>query len=216
MIALVRVSAPAGAGSGIAEIGSLPEPPGCGYTAFAVHCRGEGEVRETLLWYRLVLDSRPGAPLGLIACATDCIQPIAELDHSLTFVLDPGELNGGGLPAGALEALRNAGIEGRILQEIVNEHGPEVFAEQGMLRAVIARAVSGGTLGRAARDLGVHPDTLARWLKSAGLSPRLLRQGIRMRAFELRVELGMERGVALGACGWTHQGPRRRALGRLR
>lgn len=89
MIALVRCSAAPAAGCGIAELSSLPEPPGSRYTAFAIRCRDEGEVREALLWYRTLLDARPGAPLGLIARAKDCIQPVAGLDRSLVFVMDP-------------------------------------------------------------------------------------------------------------------------------
>ena len=216
MIGLVRVPAPSGAGNGTAELTSLPEPPASRYTAFAVRCRDEGEVREALLWYQTLLDTRPGAPLGLIACANDCIQPVADLDHALAFVMDPSRLNGGGLPGSALEALREAGIEARILEEIVREHGPQVLSRRQSIEAVIARAVSGGTLQRAARDLDLHANTLARWLEGVGLSPRLLRRQVRARAFELRVEQGMDRRAALDAGGWTDHEKRRQTLSRLR
>ena len=216
MIALVRVSAPPEAAFGIAKLELLPEPPGARYTAFAIHCRDEGEVCEALLWYRRVLDSRPAVPLGLIAREADCIQPVADLDHVLAFVMNPGRLHGMRLPATALEALRKAGIEGRILEEIVREHGPEVLSGREWIEAVIARAAAGGTLQRAAIDLGIHANTLARWLKGVGLSPRPLRQQVRARAFELRVEQGMERNAALVAGGWPDHEQRRKAMARLR
>lgn len=216
MIALVRVTAPPAAGGGTEELGTLPDPPGSRYTAFAVHCREVGEVRETLDWYRAVLASRPAVPLGLIAPDTEVIEPIAALDHSLAFVMNPARLNGGGLPVTALAALLEAGIEGRILEEIVAEHGPEVLVHGALIRAVIARAVAGGTCGRAARDLGVHPDTLARRLNAVGLAPRLVRQRVRVRAYELRTDLGVERSAALVAGGWTSHQQRRKAVARLR
>jgi hypothetical protein len=216
MLALVRVSAPPAAGCGAAELSSLPEPPGSRYTAFAIRCRNETEVCEALAWYRRVLESRPETPLGLIARATDCIQPVADLDRSLVFVMDPSRLNGGGLPESALEALREAGIEARILEEIVQEHGPQVLSQREAVEAVIARAVSGGTIGRAASDLGVHANTVAGWLKGVGLSPRPLRQQVRARAYELRVEQGMDCNAALDAGGWTDHEKRRQAQARLR
>jgi transposase-like protein len=170
-----KISAPPGTGNGTAELTSLPEAPASRYTAFAVHCRDEGEVCEALAWYGTVLESRPGTPLGLVARATDCIQPVADLDRSLVFVMDPSRLNGGGLPGTA----------------------------------------AGGTLQRAARDLDVHPNTLARWLEAARLSPRPLRQKVRITAYELRVEQGMERTGALVAGGWTDHEERRQTLARL-
>ena len=216
MIALVRVPAPPRAANGIAEIGSLPEPPASRYTAFAVHCRDETEVREAVVWYRALFDSRSGTPLGLIAGANDCIQPVAHLDRSLVFVMDPSRLSGGGLPESALEALREAGVEGRILEEIVRKHGPEVLSEQQSLRALIGRAVAGSTIARAANDLCVHPDTMTRRFKRVGLSARWLRRWVRMRAYQLRVELGVDRSVALVAGGWTDHEQRRKASARLR
>jgi AraC-like DNA-binding protein len=173
-------------------------------------------VCEALAWYRTVLESRPGAPLGLIAHAADCVQPVADLDRSLVFVMDPSRLNGGGLAGSALEALRQAGVEGRILEEIVREYGPQVLSRRERIEALIARAVSGSTIGRAASDLGIHPDTLARQLKGVGLSARRLRQWARLRGYEHRTRMGMDPGVALAASGWTDQEHRRRAVQRLR
>ena len=215
MMALVRVSAPPGAGKGTAELTSLPEAPASRYTAFAVRCRDEGEVREALAWYRTVLESRPETPLGLIARAADCVQAVADLDRSLVFVMDPARLNGGGLPGNSFQALREAGIEGRILEEIVCEYGPEVLSQREPLNALIARAVTGSTIARAANDLGVHPRTLARRLKGVGLSSGWLRQWARLRAYELRLQMGIEARVALVAGGWADQEQRRKAAARL-
>lgn len=216
MIALVRVSAPPGAGCGTAEFSSLPQPPALRYTAFAVQCRDEGEVREALGWYRTILKSRPATPLGLVARPMDCIQPVAHLDRSLVFAMDPARLNGGGLPASAFETLREAGIEGRILEEIVRKYGSEVLSERKSLDALIARAVSGSTIGRAAKDIGIHPDTLARQLKGVGVSPLWLRRWARVRAYQLRTQTGMDPGVALAAGRWTDHEQRRKAVARLR
>jgi hypothetical protein len=151
-----------------------------------------------------------------MARAADCVQPVADLDRSLVFVMDPSRLNGGGLPGSALEALREAGVEARILEEIVREHGPQVLSRRQSIETVIARAAAGGTLQRAASDLGVHANTLARWLRGVGLSPRQLRQRVRIMAYEIRVEQGMERNAALDAGGWTDHEKRRQTLARLR
>ena len=130
--------------------------------------------------------------------------------------MDPARLNGAGLPSSALEALRQTGTEGRILEEIVREYGPQVLSERESLEALIARAVSGSTIGRAASDLGIHPDTLARQLKGVGLSARRLRQWARLRGYDHRTQMGMAPAVALAASGWTDQEHRRRAVQRLR
>lgn len=215
MIALVGVPAPPTSSGGTKELGALPEPPGSRYTAFAVHCREGREVRDALDWYRIVLDSRGDAPLGLIARDSDCVRHLVRLDHSLVFLMDPVALAHGRLPVSALQALREAGIEGRILEEVVREYGPAVLSEQESLKALIARAVAGSTIGRAASDLGIHPDTLARRLNGVGVAPRWLRQWARLRAYELRVELGTDGRIALGAGGWTHHEQRRKAMARL-
>jgi hypothetical protein len=141
---------------------------------------------------------------------------VADLDRSLAFVMDPSGLNGGGLPGTALEALREAGIEARILEEIIREHGPQVLSQREAIETVIASAVTGGTLHRAARDLDVHANTLSRRLKGVGLSPRWLRRWARLKAYELRVEQGMDRSAALVVGGWTDPEQRRKAVVRLR
>lgn len=134
----------------------------------------------------------------------------------MAFLLNPGQLNGLVLPEDALAELQDSGVEGRIIEEIVSEQGPEVLSEEESLQSVIARAVAGGTIGRAASDLGVQPYTLARRLNGVGLSPRWLRHWARLRAYYLRVGLGMDRRSALSAGGWTDHAQRRKATARFR
>lgn len=216
MIALVGVLSPSGADVGTVEISDLPPPPAPCYRGFAVRCSDEAEVNLTLSWYQRMVEFRPQLPLGLIAHADDCVKAIVHLEHTLTFLLDPSDLVAGALPARTLETLQHESVVGRIMDEILAEHGPRVLEEQHALQALVSRAVDGHTIGRAARDLGIHRDTLSRRLRRTGLAAGWLKSWIRLRAFHVRVSQGMDRTTALAAGGWTDHDQRRKAAARLR
>ena len=171
-------------------------------------------MAETLDWYRTVRAVRPALAFGLVCEPEACAEHLAHLPYSLAFLLRPSDLVAGGLPREALGRLRQAGVEGRIFDEVVERYGEQVSAQEETLRAVIARACFGGTVSRAARDLGVAPWTATRRLGSVGIAAGHLRSKVRLRAYEVRVELGVDPAEALRASGWTHQEDRRKAAKR--
>lgn len=215
MIGLVRVLPPAGDGAGTTRLDSLPEPPATRFSALAVRCANGAGAAETLDWYRTVRDARPALRLGLVCEPESCAEQLAELPYPLAFLLRPGDLVADGLPREALGRLRDASVEGRIFDEVVERYGEQVLEQEETIRALIGRACCGGTVSRAARDLGVAPFTVTRRLGSVGVSARDLRSAARLRAYEFRVELGVDPAEALRASGWTGQEDRRKAARRI-
>lgn len=215
MIALVRLLPPATANVGTATLNALPKPPASAYSGFAVRCDDAPDVARAVEWYRQVLEVRPGVPLGLVSERDHCADALARLGHALIFLIPPRDLVAGGLPARLLEEVRSASVEGRLLEEVLAHLGDSARPLAATIRALISRAVRGGSVASAARDLGVSGRTVRRRLKSIGLSPGHLKQEVRLRAYELRVELGMSRSAALAAGGWSHQDHRRKCQLRL-
>lgn len=170
---------------------------------------------HTIEWYRQVVGERPGLPLGLVCRPGDCAGALAHLGHSLAFLISPLDLVAGGLPAKLLDELRSASIEGRLLEELLARHGDSAKPLATTIRALISHAVRGGSVAGAARDLDVAERTVRRRLRSIGLSPGLLKQELRLGAYDLRVKLGMSRGAALAAGGWASQAQRRKCKSRL-
>lgn len=217
MIGLVCVLPPPGDGAGTVCLEALPEPPASRFSGVAIRCADRDGVAEALRWYRAVRDARPALAFGLVCEPQACAEQLAGLPHPITFLLRPGDLVAGGLRGEALAQLREAGVEGRILDEVVERYGKEVLDQEETIRALIARACCGGTVARAARDLGVSSKTVRRRLHGAGIpAAGLFRAWVRLRAFEVRVQLGVDRTVALKAAGWRSQAERRKAARRAR
>lgn len=215
MIALVRLLPPVTENVGTVALDALPRPPASAYSGFAVRCDGEPDVVHAIEWYRQVLEQRPAVPLGVVCRPDHCAGALARLGHSLTFLISPRDLVAGGLPATLLDEVRSASVEGRLLEEVLARHGDSARPLATTIRALISRAVRGGSLAGAARDLDVAERTVRRRLKSIGLSPGILKRELRLRAFELRVKLGMSRSAALAAGGWANQAQRRKCKSRL-
>ena len=215
MTGLVGVLPPVGDSAGAVHLDALPEPPASQFSGFAVRCEDRQQVKRTLEWYRSMRDARPALAFGLVCDPEACAEQLAGLPHSLTFLLRPSALVAGGLPGRALDQLREAGVEGRILGETVERYGEQVLEQEETLRALIARACCGGTVSRAARDLGVSPQTVTRRLGALGVSAVRLRSWTRHRSYRLRLELGVGSTAALEASGWTSQDDRRKAVKRL-
>lgn len=206
---------PVGDGAGTACLDGLPEAPASRFSALAVRCVDREGVREAVRWYRTVRAKRPAFAFGLVCEPAACAEELAGLPYPLTFLLRPGELVADGLPGEALGQLREASVEGRIFDEVVERYGEEVLEQEETIRAVIARACCGGTVARAARDLGVSVATVTRRLEVVGIRAGRLRAEARQWAYEARVQLGVDPGEALRASGWSAQKDRRKAARRL-
>lgn len=215
MIALIRVLPPKNAPEANEVLAELPRHPAWRFTSFLVHCTRPQEVKETLEWIKELQALRPQTPVGMIARAEHSAQLLAGFPHRLPLYLNPDELLAGRVSKSVLSRLRLNSLEGRLFDEIVLDY-PEVSTEGVTLLALISRAAHGGTLSAVAKDLGVTPQTLRRRLRRCGISPGKLVRRTRLRAFDLRIELGMDRGAALYAGGWSSHDQRRKTATRLR
>lgn len=210
MIGLVGVLAPPGDGAGTACLDSLPHPPALSLAAAAVQCSHGLEVDTILEWFGEMRAKRPAFPMMLVADQT-CAAQLASFPHPVVGMVSPSELQAGGLPRTALERLRAASVEGRVLDRLVLRFGRKLLQESSIVRCLIAHAVRGGTVAAAARDVGVSCDTIRRRLAVVGLRPRELIRAARILAYEERRLQGASPPVALCACGWNDPEHLRRA-----
>jgi len=211
MIGLVRILAPTDDSAGTESLRALPRIPASKYAGFFVRCDTRTLVEETVDWWSSLRRDRPEIPLGMVAHPRDCAALLATCSASLASLLQPTELRAGALPNEALNKLREASVEGQILEGLVSEHGPGILHYDATLKPLIARAVRG-----AARDLGVAPDTVRRRLRDVGLSAGRLVRETRVEAYRVRVSLGLSKDTALVCCGWHSHKDRRRVARRLR
>lgn len=216
MIGLVRLLPPSAHSAGTIQLDRLPELHPVRFSGFIVRASAADEAEEVVDWYMAMRSGRPGIPLGLISPPPVAIEPVAKCRFPIEFVLPPSELIDGNVPVEALEQVRGAAVEGQILGELIHERGTRISAPEHTITTLIAHAVRGGTVASAAADLGVTRETVTRRVGGAGIRARRLMSWARLRAFDIRVELGWDRNLALGACGWMSHEARRKAAARLR
>jgi hypothetical protein len=216
MIALVRLFPPRSPTVRLECVPDLPTAPAAQYSGLFVRCRCRSEVEESVTWYEDLRLVRPTAVLGLVATPADCAERLGRCTSVVNPVVFSSDLVAGTVPEEALNTLHQRSIEGQILNELADLHGPEILGIRRTLEALISRAVRGGTAARAARDLGITAAGLRRRLGHYGLSPRILVPSIRVRAFELNVESGVDRRTALCLANWSSHEQRRKAFKRVR
>jgi acyl-coenzyme A thioesterase PaaI-like protein len=215
MIGLLDVlPPPSGDAAGTFRLETLPPPPAPRLSGLIARCRDAHEARRTLEWYDRVRSSRPEFPLGLVCASAACVDALSRCRFPVEALVAPAELCAGGVPGAAMDAVRAAAVESRILEELVQRHGTAILEALPTLKITVAQAVRGGTVQAAARELGVTRDTVRRRLKAVGLSAGLLMAKARLRAFDLRIEMGYDRGSALVTCGWSSHDARRKARSR--
>jgi hypothetical protein len=146
----------------------------------------------------LVTDHRFGATL-------------AWCPHPVVGVVLPCELEAGGLPRDALDRLRAASVEGRVLDRLVLQFGDALLEHLPGVRCLVAHAVRGGTVSAAVSDLDISVDTVGRRLAEFGVRPRDFMRAARVLAYEERRMQGASATTALAACGWTDSEQLRRA-----
>lgn len=215
MIGLVRLLPPPD-GRGTVLLHDLPHRSAHLQTGYLVRCLDTASVDKTLTWYGRLLERRPTMPLGLVARPEVCARALARFPAPIDPLITPDELIAGGVSMKHLEAIRSHSLEGAILQELVSEHGDHILANATTVKALISRAVDGGTLKAVARDLNVHVQTVHDRLEAVGLDPRRTKSFIRVRCYYLRIRLGVKPAEALLAGGWTSQEARRKCLARVR
>lgn len=216
MIALVRLLPPPSAAScGTAMLPALPSSPASRYSGFFVRCDGAPQMYETLEWYADLRERRPAVPLGLV-CPPDLNPALRIFPHPVAPVLASSEVPDKTVPRQALEEIRRTAVDGKIFDELVNKFGARVLSERRLVNAIVARAVAGNKLYHVARDLGVCEETVRRRLKLLGLEAGDFMSYVRVRAYDLRIKLGVAAMDALFAGNWNSQEDRRRCAGRVR
>lgn len=201
MLALIRVLPAPDDGVGTRHLEVLPDPPALRYSGFVVRCRDAAEVEATIVFYREIHHARPTAPLALVARPADCAHHLADFPARMLLVT-PDELEPSGLPQAVVHHMREASIEGTILEEIAGEYGERVFTQEETLRAVVSRGLCGSTVESAAKDLGVHRETIRLRLNKVELKPGELISWVRGRAYQIRLERGVTKADAREAGGW--------------
>jgi hypothetical protein len=202
MIGLLELSAPAGQAVGVERIEVLPAPPAARYSGIMIRCDDAAPLATALEWFARVRAERPAFALGIVARPEMCFRRLGACRHPVRPVLAPHEVVGGELPVSALSEMFEASIEGRLLEELVRDHGGGILAEQNTLECLISHAVRGGTVQRAAKDVGWSIATIGRRLARFGLRPGRLRSWVRVQAYEFRIEQGETPASALAAGGW--------------
>jgi hypothetical protein len=214
MIALINVRPPIGQPGGVVELERRPAAPAIRYAGAIVGCSGIAAVRETLGWFKAIREVRPAFVLGLVSRPRHCARALGSFTYPVKPVISPAELENGHLPQSAVDIIRELSIEGLILEEFVAEHGDRVLSRRLTLECLIAHAIRGGTLNAVVRDLGCSPTTVWRQVGDLGLRPSTLMRWARLRAYQLRIELGVRPGAALKAGGWNEDRARRKAASR--
>jgi transposase-like protein len=202
MIGLLGVHPPAGDGAGIKLLESLPAPPASALAGAVIRCDCQREIHAVIQWYG---DMRAIRPAFAVILVTDHRfgATLASCPHPVRAVVRPSDLVAGGLPRVALDQLRAASVEGRVLDRLVLQFGGALLEHMPLVRGLVAHAVRGGTVSAAARDLGVSVDTVRRRLAVAGVRPSDFMRAARVLAYEKRRAQGASARIALAACGWT-------------
>jgi hypothetical protein len=159
---------------------------------------GDMRAKRPAFAVLLVTDHRFGATL-------------ASCPHPVRAVVRPSDLVAGGLPRVALDQLRAASVEGRVLDRLVLQFGGALLEHMPLVRGLVAHAVRGGTVSAAVSDLDISVDTVRRRLTAAGVPPRDFMRAARVLAYEERRRRGASAPTALAACGWTDPEHLRRA-----
>jgi hypothetical protein len=220
MIALVRLLPPCDPCPGVARLDRRPPPDAARHSGYLVRCSDTAELEATLEWYGDVRAVRPSVPLGLV-CAPEVFAPevcagaLIRAAHPVRPIFSPDWLDRGRVPSSALAEMRAVSVEGRILDELCGIHGDEIQAQRPLMEALVSCAAAGGTLKRFSREVGLSDETVRRRLALVGLRPKRLMAWARLRAYDLRVELGDRPAGALLACGWTDPKSRQKVRRRL-
>jgi hypothetical protein len=215
MIGLVGILPPPAHHDGTVCLNEVPPVPATGLAGVAVLCGRASEVEAALSWYGAVRAIRPAFPMGLVCWPEDSATALGACAHPVNPVIRPGDLHAGGLPLQSLDQLRAASVEGLILQEMTLKYGASVQRERALLQCLVPPAVRGGSLRRVARDCGVSEDTVQRRLRALGLRCGRLMSWVRVRGFQLHVELGVDRSTALTIGNWSSHDARRKTARRV-
>lgn len=202
MIGLVGIAPPTGAAHGTVTLDSLPRIPAERLAALVARADGEDAVERLLAWFRKLMARRPTFTLGLVARPEECAAALGVCVHPVRLVLPPEALIQGALPRAALAVVRNASVEGILLEEFHRDNELAVVSQRTLVECLISHAVRGGSVNAVAADLGCSTITVWRRVARFGLKPGALMTRIRLRAFEVRVELGVHPDHARRAGGW--------------
>ncbi len=126
-------------------------------------------------------------------------------------VVPPCDLEAGGLPRDALDRLRAASVEGRVLDRLVLQFSGALLGHLPVVRCLVAHAVRGGTVSAVSGDLDISVDTVGRRLAEFGVRPRDFMRAARILAYDEWRMQGASAPTALAACGWTDPEQLRRA-----
>jgi AraC-like DNA-binding protein len=215
MIGLVRLSPPDFC-PGVERLDWVPEPASALHWAYLVLCATEEEVTEMLAWYCEVRAARPSVGFGLVCEPAICAAALGKATVPVSPVIAPDSLERDQVPPSVIEEMKAASVEGHILEDMLVKYGQKILKEQTIIEALIHGASRGVRLKRISRDVGLSEDTVRRRLQAVGLQPQTVMSQIRLRAYDLLLEMGDRPSSAALTCGWAEIKAQRKAAGRAR
>jgi hypothetical protein len=216
MIGLVRVSPPSGRSAGVVRLERLPNTKTAHLAGYLVLCRCSEELDTTLTWHGEVRVARPSVALGLVCQPEILFGALGKLTAPVNPVIAPEALQDGRIPDSALTAIRQASVEGKILEDLWHANGDRILQELPLLETLISHASDGRKLQSVSRSLDLSDDSIRRRLRAIGLQPGDLMREVRLNAYTLLVRMGDSPSRALVACGWNDPKARQKVAARFR
>lgn len=216
MLGFLSVRPPLGFAGGARVIESFPSVPAEGLSGLVVRRDTPTGVEKALGWCERVRILRPSFVFGLVAPPEACFRMLGVFTQPVPVVVPPEDLEDGCLPVDVFMILRNASVEGRILEELRCAGRAATPAVRATVRCLVSHGVRGGTVNSVAAELGCSTATVWRRVTRIGLKPRVLMSWARLRAYELRIELGDSPEAARRAGGWLSRRAWEKGVGRIR
>ncbi|HEX9899444.1 MAG TPA: hypothetical protein VGC81_09465 [Candidatus Methylomirabilis sp.] len=183
---------------------ALPEPPAWRHSGFLIALSSQPSVDLVIEWCRRIRSARPHLPIGAVVQAADPRLVLAmRTGVRLRPVLEEREVRCDAVPRAVLEEVRDATVEGRILERWTDQGLLDVPEARQLVAAAAAVGVTGAGVPVLCGRLGCSRATLYRRFDSAGLpTPKVMLSNARLESVKVRLGLGMEPHEARRAAGW--------------
>src|SRR5690625_1814107 len=218
MIALLNLTPEPVQAAAVELLDSLPGPPALRWSGFLIRCGEHLTINEVIQWCSAVRRSRPALPIGIVAEPEPVVlRTIAASGVVLDPVLIADDLPGGRVASDAINIIRIATVEAKVVERWIQQYGIIDTEEFPTLYALAIHAVRGGRIKSIKNSFGYSIRTLTRRLRKIGYPPpgTLLREG-RIASVQIRIDMGVEPRLAREAAGWDSAELVRRARRRFR
>lgn len=124
MIALLNLTPEPVQAAAVELLDSLPEPPTLRWSGFLIRCGEHLTINEVIQWCSAVRRSRPALPIGIVAEPEPVVlRTIAASGVVLDPVLIPDDLPGGRVASDAINIIRIATVEAKVVERWIQQYG---------------------------------------------------------------------------------------------